>query len=122
VTGRHQQGWVSIRSSPPAKIPGSIDFSYINRVALGALPQLLAKWLPRGRREGVEYVALNPTRADRHLGSFRVNLRSGKWADFACGAGGGDVVSLTAYLGGIGQREAADRLARMLGIEAHHGR
>ena len=119
MTGRPQQGW---GSSPAAKSRGSIDFGYINRVALGALPQLLAKWLPRGRREGVEYVALNPTRADRHLGSFRVNLRSGKWADFAYGAGGGDVVSLAAYLGGIGQREAAERLAHILGIAARHGR
>ena len=118
MTGRPQQGW---GSSPPAKSPGSIDFGNINRVALGALPQLLTKWLPRGRREGVEYVALNPRRCDRRLGSFRVNLRSGKWADFACGAGGGDVVSLAAYLAGIGQREAAERLARMLGIEARHG-
>jgi hypothetical protein len=98
-----------------------IDFEGINLAALAALPLLLARWLPAGRREGVEYLALNPTRADRRLGSFRVNLRSGKWADFACGAGGGDVVSLAAYLGDIGQREAAERLARMLGIEAHHG-
>ena len=119
MTGRPQQGW---GSSPAAKSRGSIDFGYINRVALGALPQLLAKWLPRGRREGVEYVALNPRRCDRHLGSFRVNLRSGRWADFAYGAGGGDVVSLAAYLGGIGQREAAERLAHILGIAARHGR
>ena len=45
---------------------------------------------------GHEWVAKNPTRADRHAGSFSVNLRSGKWADFATGDKGGDVVALAA--------------------------
>jgi hypothetical protein len=49
-----------------------IDFKEINEAALNALPTLLARWLPAGKRIGKEYVALNPTRADRHLGSFKV--------------------------------------------------
>jgi hypothetical protein len=64
----------------------------------------------------------NPKRHDRRPGSFKVNLRTGKWADFATGDQGGDVVSLAAFLGGIGQREAAERLAAMLAIEARRGR
>jgi hypothetical protein len=79
---------------------------------------LLQRWLPDGRKEGDEYVALNPTRADRHLGSFRVNLRTGRWADFATGDKGGDVVSLAAYLFGLRQCEAAERVAAALGVEA----
>ena len=52
-----------------------------------------------GRQEGREWVALNPTRADKNCGSFRVNLDTGAWADFADGdARGNDVVSLYAYL------------------------
>ena len=31
---------------------------------------------------GSEYVVRNPIRADRTAGSFLVNVRSGKWADF----------------------------------------
>jgi hypothetical protein len=42
-----------------------INFDYINRFALCSLPVILGRWLPRGRREGLEYVALNPTRNDR---------------------------------------------------------
>ena len=99
-----------------------IDFRLVNRVALAALLALLERWLPGGRTEGAEYVVLNPRRSDQHLGSFRINLRTGRWADFAVtGVRGGDPVSLAAYLAGIGQLEAAERLAEMLGIEARHG-
>ena len=92
-------------------------FAEINRAALAHWPALLERWLPDGRREGREWVALNPNRVDRHLGSFKVNLTSGAWSDFAVGAAGGDPVSLAAYLGGLSQVEAAQRLAIMLGLE-----
>jgi hypothetical protein len=60
---------------------------------------------------------LNPRRSDRRLGSFRVNLRTGMWADFAChDAAGGDPISLAAYLFGLTQIEAAKRLAATLGM------
>jgi hypothetical protein len=85
---------------------------------LAVLPSLLARWLPGGRIEADEYLALNPKRVDLHLGSFRVNVRTGRWADFAvANARGGDAVSLLAYLDGIRQAEAARRLAAVLGIE-----
>jgi hypothetical protein len=54
-------------------------------------------------------------RADRHLGSFKINLRTGRWADFATGDAGGDLISLRAYLDGIRQGEAARRIAREIG-------
>jgi hypothetical protein len=98
-----------------------IDFAAVSAAALPILPSLVVRWLPCGRREGAEYVALNPTRADRHLGSFRVNLRTGRWADFATGDGGGDAVSLVAYLSDVTQAEAAARLAGMLGVEVRRG-
>jgi hypothetical protein len=95
-----------------------VDFDRVNRGALAVLPGLLRRWLPGGRTEGAEYVALNPRRVDHHPGSFRVNTRTGRWADFAVeGVSGGDVVSLAAYLGSIGQVDAAERLGAMLGIE-----
>lgn len=100
-----------------------IDFAAINREALGRLPDILARWLPGGRTEGAEYVVRNPLRHDQRPGSFRINTRTGRWADFAVAAArGGDVVSLAAYLGGIGQREAAARLAAMLGMGGRNGR
>ena len=93
-----------------------IDFDAINDMAISALPSLLRRWLPDGRIEGREYSAINPTRDDHKLGSFKVNLHTGKWADFATGDKGGDPVSLAAYLAGIGQADAARRVADMLGM------
>ena len=100
-----------------------IDIDRVNVAALRVLPSLLARWLPNGRVQGAEYVALNPRRMDQHLGSFRVNIRTGRWADFAIrNARGRDVISLAAYLGGIERADAAARLATMLGIEVRHAR
>ncbi len=98
---------------------GRIDFGAINAVALASLPTLLRRWLPDGRQVGREYVARNPRRADRRPGSFKINLRSGKWGDFATGDAGGDVVRLAAYLSGTGQAEAARALGDMLGVRRH---
>ncbi len=93
-----------------------LDFPAINRAALASLPALLRRWLPDGQLVGREYEARNPKRADRRPGSFKVNVNTGKWADFATGDKGGDVVSLAAYLSGTGQAEAARALADMLGV------
>jgi len=93
-----------------------VDFPRVNRAALNVLPALLARWLPDGRKVGREYVACNPKRADRHAGSFRINLYTGRWADFATGDKGGDPVSLAAYLSDVKQVEAARSLSHMLGI------
>ncbi len=96
-----------------------LNFDAINRAGLASLPALLRRWLPDGHLVGREYTARNPRRADRRPGSFRINVNSGKWADFACDAKGGDVVSLAAYLSGTGQAEAARALAGMLGVRGH---
>ena len=96
-----------------------IDFRAVNGAALAILPSLLLRWAPGGIVRGTEYVARNPTRNDRRPGSFSVNIRTGRWADFATGDKGGDVVSLAAYLFGTGQAEAARALADMLGVRCH---
>lgn len=109
---RNQSDHSTIWSGSP------IDFAVINRAALAALPVLLNRWLPDGKLQGSEYIALNPRRVDRHLGSFRINLRSGKWSDFATGDQGGDPISLVAYLFDLSQGEAARRLAAMLEVSS----
>lgn len=92
-----------------------IDFQAINRVALPELLGLLREWLPDGRLVHGEWAARNPTRVDKSPGSFLINTHSGKWADFATGDRGGDIVSLLAYLEGVSQVEAAVMLSWMLG-------
>jgi hypothetical protein len=98
---------------------GPADYRAINSAALAVLPTLLRRWLPGGRRQGHEWVARNPRRADRHPGSFCINMVTGRWADFATGDRG-DVIALAAYLFNISQSQAARELAIMLGI-SHHG-
>lgn len=81
----------------------------IQAASLRALPALLREWLPNGEQQGDEYVALNPNRNDRNLGSFRICTRSGRWRDHAIGKGGSDPVSLYAYLFTGGDYRAASK-------------
>lgn len=96
-----------------------IDFERVNAAARQRSEAVVAAFLPDGHREGREWVARNPKRDDRRLGSFKVNLDTGKWAEFATGEAGGDLVSLAAYLGGRSQRDAAIRLAEALGVDPY---
>ena len=91
-----------------------VDFAAVNARALCNLPALLERWLPGCQFQGAEYVVRNPLRDDRRLGSFKVNSRSGKWADFATGERGGDPIALAAYLFDLKPLEAARRLQEIL--------
>jgi hypothetical protein len=99
-----------------------VDFDAVNAAARANLLAVLERVLPNGRHERHEYLALNPRRADRHLGSFQINIRTGKWADFATGDKGGDPISLVAYVENISQFDAALRLAQMLCVETRRSR
>ncbi len=95
----------------------SIDFKRLALVSVRHSERLVPNWLPDGQRVGSEWIARNPKRNDRRLGSFKINLKSGRWADFATGDSGGDLISLYAYLHGLGQSEAAIRVAREIGYD-----
>ena len=98
--------------------PALVDFAAVNAAALPALEALCARWLPGGRRIGAEWVCGSLSGEGGE--SCKVRLagpRRGRWADFATGARGGDVVSLAAAVAGISQAEAARRLVQMLGVE-----
>lgn len=99
----------------------TVDFSSVARAALQACPGLLLAWLPGGRLRGAEYDVLNPTRADRTTGNFRINILTGKWSDFATGDAGGDLISLWAYLQGVSQGKAAGDIERQLGLNGFAG-
>jgi hypothetical protein len=96
-----------------------IAFRRIADAARAACPAVVMQWLPGGKRYGVEWAALNPRRGDRRIGSFRINLRTGAWGDFATDNCGGDLISLAAYLYGLNQAEAALRVAQMLGVNPY---
>lgn len=96
-----------------------IAFKRIADAALARAESIVQRWLPDGRREGHEWVAINPTRSDSRTGSFKVNLRNGKWGDFASDDRGGDLISLGAYLHSLNNGEAAIKVAEMLGISPY---
>lgn len=96
-----------------------IAFARINTAALARAEDVLRQWLPDGAIAGREYVARNPRRVDRRPGSFKINLDTGRWGDWAAGVFGGDLVSLAAYLGDLRQADAARGVAEMLGIDAY---
>ena len=93
-----------------------VSFEKTNAAALFVLLPILTRWLPDGVLRGQEYIARNPTRSDNEPGSFKINIRSGRWSDFATGDKGGDVISLAAYLFTLKQSEALRRVAIMLGV------
>ena len=103
----------------PADRARRIDFDRVNAAALRNADAVLRGLLPGGRRDGAEWVARNPRRDDRKPGSFKVNLLTGKWGDFATTDRGGDLVSLAAFVAGLPQREAAIRLAESLGVDPY---
>jgi len=92
-----------------------IPFKEINRALLAEIDKHLKEWLPDGYWIGDEYVARNPTRADRHAGSFKIR-RDGIWADFATGDSGRDLIDLVAYLNRVDLKTAALDLGRRLGV------
>ena len=94
----------------------AVNFQEVNQAVLQSLETTLRQWLPSGKKEGSEWVALNPTRGDKKPGSFRINTRTGQWADFATNDKGGDPVSLYAYINGLSQIDAAKQLGDQFSV------
>jgi putative DNA primase/helicase len=97
------------------KRAGRVDFEAVAAAALPHLPALVARWLPGGRLEGREWTCASLAGGAGR--SCRVNVVSGRWADFSTDQRGGDAVSLAAAIAGVSQLEAARRLSEMLGID-----
>jgi putative DNA primase/helicase len=106
----------SHRHFTPHCRPRRIDFHSINQAAIKQSHKLLAELLPGGVARGNEYVVLNPRRKDMRPGSFSINIRTGRWGDFAIGAYGGDFISLAAYVLDIEPRQAAELVGYVVGV------
>ena len=60
-----------------------MNINNVNAHALQHAETLLKLWLPDGKVVGSEFIAKNPTRSDENPGSFKINIQTGKWGDFA---------------------------------------
>lgn len=111
----------AVANSFPSDQRGRVDFGAVRRSADRSLSSIVRRYLPSGKQEGDEWVSLNPTRGDNNPGSFKVNLKSGQWADFATGDKGGDVIDLVSYLKRTSKLDAAKELANLLGVAPGEG-
>lgn len=76
-----------------------INFNKINEYCKHCMQALVTDWIPGGKFQGVQYIVRNPRRNDKRAGSFKINISTGAWKDYACnGVGGKDPISLYAYL------------------------
>lgn len=93
-----------------------IDFAAVKAASVRSIDLILSRYLPGGRRQGNEYVVINPTRGDAKAGSFSINTKTGVWSDFATGESGGDMIDLLVYLTGRPLLDAAREIGELLGV------
>lgn len=94
----------------------TMDFRGLADRLLADADRLLAQWLPNGKRQGTEYKAGSV--AGEAGGSLSINLRTGRWADFATGERGGDLIDLYAAIHGLELGEAYRELDGSPGVPA----
>jgi putative DNA primase/helicase len=100
---------------------GRVNFKAVSAAAHAAIGTIVPRLLPSGRRQGDEWVAVYPKRDDSRPGSFKVNMKTGRWADFATNDTGGDIIDLKAYIDGKTKLEAARELGAMLNVKFDEG-
>jgi hypothetical protein len=98
-----------------------INFQRVKDAARGYEEVLIRRILPHAIKKGAEYVAINPTRYDRNLGSFRINARNLKWEDFSTADKGGDILSLWAYVRQVSQVKAAQEIMQIVQAQETSG-
>jgi len=95
----------------------NLNFAEIEILIKPYMTTLVAMWLPNGDFRGDSYFPLNPTRDDKHKGSFVINCKTGLWSDFATGDKGSGLISLYAYINGITPMESANILTKELNLK-----
>jgi hypothetical protein len=85
-----------------------LDFSALAQRLLISADTLVPQWLPGGKRRGHEWVCGDLAGGEGD--SCSVNLLSGRWADFATGDRGGDLIDLYAAIHEIDLGEAYRQL------------
>jgi hypothetical protein len=87
-----------------------VTLQKINQALLSSSYDYITEWIPGGEVKGAEYIVCNPNRADSSAGSFKINLESGVWAEFATEDKGANLFSLYQYIFQVDEKEALKRL------------
>lgn len=95
-----------------------IDFEGLAAALLARARDFIPSWLPGGKLVGHEYTcgSLLGGRGD----SFKANINTGAWADFASTDKGGDLISLYAAINKIKNSEAAKTLAEQINFVSNN--
>jgi hypothetical protein len=98
---------------PSKSRPRVTSEQQLNQKLLPHAETLIAQWTPDVRREVDELVMRNPAREDRELGSFKFNVTTGAWSDFAAPEQfkGNGLVQLYAAINGITTPRAVEKLS-----------
>lgn len=75
--------------------------------------EILKRLLGNGKIEGGDYVILNPRRNDSRLGSFRIDIQTGRFHDFAIGDRGGSILDLASFVYDCDLLTAARKLQQL---------
>lgn len=86
-----------------------INFDEIREALSSNIRTIIADLCPGGRLVGQEWTCGTTTGGKGD--SFKFNIRTQKWSDFATGDKGGDIIALYAFQRGIKQLDAAKELA-----------
>lgn len=86
-----------------------INFQGLAAELLAQAETLVPQWLPAGKKQGNEWVVGDLAGAAGE--SCKINLNTGKFADFASDVKGGDLIALYAAIHGLGMGEAARQLS-----------
>ena len=73
----------------------------------------MRKLVGAGEIQGSDYVALNPRRNDKHRGSFRIHIATGRFYDFATEDRGGSVIDLAMFVYNCNLLTAAQKLQQL---------
>ena len=86
------------------------DFEGLATHLLSRIRDIIPTLLPGGKIVGHEYECASINGGQGK--SFKININTGRWADFASTESGGDIISLYAAVHGVKQSEAAEQLAK----------
>lgn len=90
-----------------------LNFDELKSIFQGNVRQIIADLCPGGKLIGQEWTCGTTTGGKGD--SFKFNLRTQKWCDFAVGTKGGDIIALYAHQRGLKQIEAAKELSEKYG-------
>lgn len=96
----------------------TIDFASLALELSSRAEQLVADWLPAGRRDGHEWRCGGLSgEAGNSMGvNIGIGPKRGFWSDFATGESGGDLIGLYAAIHGLKMGEAAREIAKNLNL------